>query len=78
MPEMFGLSGGNQDTITIDMPPVLPNSTPDVIIKKVCNGFIIKVGCKTFVEKDWSKVADGLVLYWKNPSEAEKKFCKEK
>ena len=45
-------------------------------IRKVANGFIITVGCKTFVSKDWGEVATGLGEYWENPTVAEKKFCK--
>ena len=55
------------------------NPTPafqDVVIKKVDNGFILEIGCKTFVETDWGRVAMGLDFYWRDPVGAEKHFCK--
>lgn len=47
----------------------------DVKISKVTNGFIVKVGCQTFVEKTWDAIAAALSEYWKDPSAAQKKFC---
>lgn len=47
----------------------------DAIIKKVTNGFIVNIGCQTFVSKDWQEISDGLTEYWKDPIAAEKKFC---
>ena len=44
-------------------------------IDKVENGFIIKVGCKIFVSRSWTEVADALGQYWDNPIAAEWKFC---
>ena len=48
----------------------------EVDIKKVDNGFIVIIGCKTLVAKTWKEVSDGLDLYWKDPEKAEKKYCK--
>jgi len=50
--------------------------THKVRIEKVDNGFIVKVGCKTFVETSWDKVNKALDLYWKDPAKAEKRYCK--
>ena len=45
-------------------------------IKRVKNGFIVTVGCGTFVAKTWKEAAEGLELYWKDPVAAEKKYCR--
>jgi len=47
-----------------------------VSIEKAINGFVIKVGCQTFVATNWDDVSNGLKLYWENPKEAQEKFCK--
>ena len=49
----------------------------EVIITKAENGFIVRVGCKTFVFNEWSQVAAGLEEYYKDPIAARKKFCGE-
>ena len=46
-----------------------------VNILKVENGWVITIGCKTFVSKEWQEISDGLKLYFENPEEAERKFC---
>lgn len=48
----------------------------DVSIIKAENGFIVRCGCKTFVAKEWVEVSEGLALYFTNPEEAQKKYCK--
>lgn len=54
-----------------------PTAMPgNVRIVRVSNGFIIYVGCKTFVSKDWVEVCAGLDDYWKDPKAAEEKWCK--
>lgn len=55
----------------------VPDNCYDAEIKKVANGFVIKVGCKTFVAKNWQETSDGLSEYWKNPREAEKKYTEK-
>ena len=45
-----------------------------VKITKVENGFIVSVGCKTFVASTWAQVSDGLIDYWDDPAVAEKKY----
>jgi len=60
-------------------------STPrwhTVHIDKVDNGFIVKIGCKTFVETYWNTdrdhegLAQKLFQYFDDPIAAEKKYCK--
>jgi hypothetical protein len=65
-----------------DPMPTCPTEAPqaisvhhDAVIKKVANGFIVKVGCKTLVAREWKEVATGLGEYWKDPLAAEKKYC---
>lgn len=45
-------------------------------IEKVANGFIVKVGCKTFVSESWAKITKALGEYWDNPKKAEVKYTK--
>ena len=48
-----------------------------VRISKVSNGFIIMIGCKTFVMRTWKEVNEGLTLYWKDPNAARMKYCED-
>ena len=58
--------------------PVAPTpSYNEVQIAKVSNGFIIRVGCKTFVSKTWDEAAVGLSLYFKDPNAARKQYCED-
>ena len=54
--------------------PIYRNRWRDVTITKVANGFIVHVGCKTFVASTWAQVSDGLIDYWDDPATAEKKY----
>lgn len=64
-------------------PPIACNEVPqptgprhrDVQIKRVANGFVLNIGCQTFVAKTWDDASDGLRDYWKDPVAAEKKYC---
>jgi hypothetical protein len=47
-----------------------------ISINKVANGFIIAIGCQTFVSETWEKVVEGLTDYYKDPIAAQKKYCK--
>jgi len=47
-----------------------------VTIEQVENGFIVRVGCKTFIGGDWGYVANGLGLYFIDPEKARKQYCK--
>jgi hypothetical protein len=49
----------------------------EVKITKAHNGWIVKVGCATFVETDWNKICKGLKEYWDDPVKAEKKYYKK-
>lgn len=46
-----------------------------VTIEKVENGFIVRIGCKTFVETLWSEVCKALALYWDDPKAAQRHYC---
>lgn len=49
----------------------------EVVINKVQNGWIVKVGCVTFVETSWKKICKALEEYWDDPVKAEKKYYKK-
>ena len=56
--------------------PVAPrNQCRDASIRKVANGFILQVGCQTFVSRTWEEASVGLAEYWKDPVAAERKYC---
>jgi len=48
----------------------------EVNIQKAHNGFIVHVGCRTFVFRTWDEVSEGLALYWVNPQEAARKYAR--
>ncbi len=48
----------------------------EVKIEKVTNGFIVKIGCKTFVATSWHDLSKKLGEYWADPKAAEKKYVK--
>jgi hypothetical protein len=48
----------------------------EILINKVANGFIVRVGCSTFVALDWKYVATGLGEYFNDPKAAAGKYCK--
>ncbi len=62
-----GLVGGP----TLDMP--IPEYY-SVKIEHAENGFIISIGCKVFVSKDWLEVSSRLQEYWKDPKKALRDF----
>ena len=47
-----------------------------VTIDAAENGFVVIIGCKTFVETSWENVSEKLLEYWIDPVAAEKKYCK--
>ena len=49
----------------------------DVNIERVENGFALTIGCKRFVSTSWEEVSEGLKLYFTNPKEAQKKYCRK-
>lgn len=52
----------------------------EIMIKKTNGdgGFIVEVGCKTFVAKTEKELFKGLSEYWADPEKAEKKHVKIK
>jgi hypothetical protein len=58
--------------------PVSSDYRNEANIQPVENGFIVRVGCKTFVSKDWAEVATALGEYWEDPAKAEKKFSRRR
>jgi hypothetical protein len=48
----------------------------DVNIKHVHNGFIVSVGCQTFVFESFDKLAKYMAIYYDDPSEVEDKHRK--
>lgn len=68
--------GANIPTPAIAMEQPI-SSTYDVNIRKVANGFIVVIGCKTFVFSTWKEISTGLALYWRNPNAAREKYCKD-
>ena len=49
----------------------------EAVITKVDNGFIVRIGCKTLIGRDWDEVSNGLDLYWVDPEAAEKLYLKK-
>lgn len=62
-----------------EAPPPLPAEPSiedyEVKLRKVENGFIIHIGCKTFVENDFDKLSKGLKFFFEDPQRAYKKYC---
>jgi capsule polysaccharide export protein KpsC/LpsZ len=69
----FNLNGN--PGISFQATPIAENH--DVQIISVENGFMVRIGCKTFVETDFKKVCDGLALYFKDRPAAMKKYLKQ-
>jgi hypothetical protein len=70
---------GNQLNTDGLRPVPMPTCGPanyDVRIRRVENGFIVEVGCKTFVASNWNEVSEGLRLYYKDPEAAQKLYCR--
>lgn len=70
---------GNAQGLMFDMPQNTAYNPPitNVQIEKVENGFIIRVGCKTFASQSFTEVASGLELYYSDPKKAMEKFLKK-
>lgn len=49
----------------------------EVKIKKVNQGFIISIGCQTFVSTDEKKMFEQISEYFEYPDEAEKKYVEK-
>jgi len=54
--------------------PVIDGQIKIVTIQPAENGFIVIVGCKTFVAESWEKVNEGLELHYRDPKAAYKKY----
>jgi hypothetical protein len=63
------------EEVRATLAPLASGGYRDVSIKKVANGFVLIIGCQTFVAKTWDEASDGLRDYWKDPVAAEKKYC---
>ena len=67
------IAGTMAETTRIE--PVNPQEFYEVQIVKVVNGFVIRVGCKTFVAKTWKEASASLGEYFDDPVKARIKFC---
>ena len=54
--------------------PSAPNH--EVNINRIENGFIVRVGCKIFCFSEWVNASEAIGLWFKNPEEAQKKYCR--
>ena len=57
-------------------PPQQSPQKYEVNIVQAENGFIIRIGCKVFVFAEWVLASEALALWFKNPEEAQKKYCR--
>jgi len=73
---MFGDGNSFDPTIGIDW-GAESKKHQEVKITKAHNGWIVKVGCVTFVETSWKKICAALKEYWDDPVKAEKKYYKK-
>lgn len=64
---------GKQD-VSMPMPVPTYSTYHEVTITKVTNGFIVRVGCMTFVTLDWVTVSRELGEYWQDPKAAQEKY----
>jgi hypothetical protein len=66
----------NEKNVGIQQGPT-PAENYDIIIKKVANGCIVQVGCKTFVFNDTNKAAAEIGAYLKDPVATIKRYKEE-
>jgi len=50
--------------------------TQSVVIQQVENGFLVTIGCKSFVFSNMEDVVTGVSMYFRDPEQARKKYCK--
>lgn len=74
--EAKNLKEVNMANVYYDAPEIV-KKYQEVKITKVQNGWIIKIGCATFVETSWKKICSALKEYWDDPVKAEKKYYKK-
>lgn len=65
--------GAGTDSLHV---PTASSSHHEANIVRAENGFIVRIGCKVFVFSEWVLASEGLALYFKNPEEAYKKYCR--
>ena len=56
--------------------PISGGLNQQVTVERVRNGFIVRVGCQTFVFTTWEEVQGALGEYWADPKKAAEKYCK--
>lgn len=64
-----GVTNGGPET-----EPSEPKHGREVCIQQIDNGFIIKIGCATFVETCRQRMFSALCEYWSDPDKAAKKY----
>lgn len=72
-------SSGASDQVMLTqtaLPEIPVGGHEPVSIRKATNGFIVDVGCRTFVATTFEDVVDGLRLFYTDRKEAVKKYCK--
>lgn len=47
----------------------------EIVINRVSNGFVVRVGCKTLVFKTLDELIDAMRLYYKDQNAARMKYC---
>lgn len=67
-----------ENTMYNEEVPTANDSHHEVKIKRVTNGFIVKVGCMTLVSKSWKEISSELEKYWKDPNSMQVKYEKIK
>jgi len=75
-----GLTFATSNTPNIGFLQAVPSQPQQAVsIQKVTNGFVIQVGCQTFVALDWKDVSEGVELYFADQKAAMDKYLpKEK
>ena len=56
--------------------PVNNIASYEINIRQVNNGFLVHVGCQTFVFESFEKLSKYLSMYFENPQETEEKHFK--
>jgi len=64
-------------TAVLNQPLVPTPSLSDVTIRQVENGFLVIVGCKSFVFATYLEASKAVGEYFKNPEAAQKKYCRK-
>lgn len=59
-------------------PHVMSAGDYETRIQRVGNGWIVKVGCQTFVSTDWNEISMGLKEFYDDPQKAYDKWVVKK